>query len=275
MINREHTLPLTHQCRILNLSRSGVYYLPVPVSGRDRELMNLIDRIHLEEPYLGTRGIRNELWNKGHTIGRSHVRTLMRKMGVEALYRKPRLSKPHPGHTIYPYLLKGVTITEANKAWASDITYIPMAKGFCYLVAIMDLASRKVLSWRLSNTLDPSFCIEALEKAIRTYGTPEIFNTDQGSQFTCDAFTGMLKNHQVKISMDGKGRWIDNVFIERLWKSVKYQDVYLKAYGSIGELREGLTTWFDRYDRRRHQGLDNRTPDAVYWSTLPGMEHAV
>ena len=275
MINREHTLPLTHQCRILNLSRSGVYYLPVPVSGRDRELMNLIDRIHLEEPYLGTRGIRNELWNKGHTIGRSHVRTLMRKMGVEALYRKPRLSKPHPGHTIYPYLLKGVTITEANKAWASDITYIPMAKGFCYLVAIMDLASRKVLSWRLSNTLDPSFCIEALEEAIRVYGTPEIFNTDQGSQFTCDAFTGMLKNHQVKISMDGKGRWIDNVFIERLWKSVKYQDVYLKAYGSTGELKEGLTTWFERYDRRRHQGLDNRTPDEVYWSTLPRMEHAV
>ena len=275
MINREHTLPLTHQCRILNLSRSGVYYLPVPVSGRDRELMNLIDRIHLEEPYLGTRGIRNELWNKGHTIGRSHVRTLMRKMGVEALYRKPRLSKPHPGHTIYPYLLKGVTITEANKAWASDITYIPMAKGFCYLVAIMDLASRKVLSWRLSNTLDPSFCIEALEEAIRTYGTPEISNTDQGSQFSCDAFTGILKNHQVKISMDGRGRWIDNVFIERLWKSVKYQDVYLKAYSSISELREGLTIWFERYDRRRHQGLDNQTPDEVYWNTLPTVKEAM
>ena len=275
MINREHSLPVKHQCRILNLSRSGIYYLPVPVSDRDRELMNLVDRIHLEEPYLGTRGIRNELWNKGYTIGRSHVRTLMRKMGIEALYQRPRLSKPHPGHTIYPYLLRGVTITEANKAWASDITYIPMAKGFCYLVAIMDLASRKVLSWRLSNTLDTSCCIEALEEALQTYGAPEIFNTDQGSQFTCDAFTGILKNHHIKISMDGRGRWIDNVFIERLWKSVKYQDVYLKAYGSIGELREGLTTWFDRYDRRRHQGLDNRTPDAVYWSTLPGMEHAV
>ena len=275
MINREHSVPVKHQCRILNLSRSGIYYLPVPVSDRDRELMNLVDRIHLEEPYLGTRGIRNELRNKGYTIGRSHVRTLMRKMGIEALYQRPRLSKPHPGHTIYPYLLRGVTITEANKAWASDITYIPMAKGFCYLVAIMDLASRKVLSWRLSNTLDTSCCIEALEEALQTYGAPEIFNTDQGSQFTCDAFTGILKNHHIKISMDGRGRWIDNVFIERLWKSVKYQDVYLKAYGSIGELREGLTKWFDRYDRRRHQGLDNRTPDAVYWSTLPGMEHAV
>ena len=275
MINREHSVPVKHQCRILNLSRSGIYYLPVPVSDRDRELMNLVDRIHLEEPYLGTRGIRNELWNKGYTIGRSHVRTLMRKMGIEALYQRPRLSKPHPGHTIYPYLLRGVTITEANKAWASDITYIPMAKGFCYLVAIMDLASRKVLSWRLSNTLDTSFCIEALEEALQTYGAPEIFNTDQGSQFTCDAFTGILKNHHIKISMDGRGRWIDNVFIERLWKSVKYQDVYLKAYGSIGELREGLTKWFDRYDRRRHQGLDNRTPDEVYWSTLPTVQEAM
>jgi len=275
MINREHALPLTTQCRILNLSRSGIYYTPVPVSDRDRQLMELIDRIHLEEPYLGTRGIRNELWSRGHHIGRSHVRTLMRKTGIEALYQKPRLSKPHPGHTIYPYLLKELTITAANKAWASDITYIPMAKGFCYLVAVMDLASRKVLSWKLSNTLDPSFCIEALEEAIRTYGTPEISNTDQGSQFSCDAFTGILKNHQVKISMDGRGRWIDNVFIERLWKSVKYQDVYLKAYSSISELREGLTIWFERYDRRRHQGLDNRTPDEVYWTTLPRMENAV
>jgi len=275
MIDKEHPLPLTTQCRILNLSRSGIYYIPVPISDRERELTNLIDRIHLDEPYLGTRGIRNELWNRGHRIGRSHVRTLMRKMGIEALYQKPRLSKPHPGHTIYPYLLRGVVITEGNKAWASDITYIPMAKGFCYLVAIMDLASRKVLSWRLSNTLDTSFCIEALEDAIRTYGTPEIFNTDQGSQFTSDDFTGILKNYNIKISMDGKGRWIDNVFIARLWRSVKYQDIYLKAYNSIGEVRKGLTKWFDRYDRRRHQGLDNRTPDEVYWSTLPRVKDAV
>ena len=235
MINRDHSLPLTTQCKILNLCRSGVYYIPVLVSDRDRELMNLIDRIHLDEPYLGTRGIRNALWDRGHKVGRSHVRTLMRKMGIEALYRKPRLSKPSPGHTIYPYLLKGMAITEANKAWAADITYIPMAKGFCYLVAIMDLASRKVLSFKLSNTLDASFCVEALEEAIRTYGTPEIFNTDQGSQFTSDDFTGILKDHSIRISMDGKGRWIDNVFIERLWRSVKYQDVYLKAYRSIGE----------------------------------------
>jgi putative transposase len=260
----------------LSLSRSGVYYTPVPLSDRDRQLMELIDRIHLEEPYWGTRGIRNELWSRGYRIGRSHVRTLMRKMGIEALYQKPRLSEPHPGHTIYPYLLRGLTITEANHVWAADITYIPMARGFCYLVAIMDWASRKVLSFRLSNTLDTSFCTEALEEAISRYGTPQLFNTDQGSQFTSDDFTGILKKHDVKISMDGKGRWMDNVFIERLWKSVKYQDVYLKAYSSISEVRKGLTTWFDRYNtRRRHQGLDNRIPDEVYWSTLPEAKDAV
>lgn len=272
MINREHALPVTKQCKILNLSRSGIYYVPVLVSDKNRELMNLIDRIHMDEPYLGTRGIRNALWDKGYNIGRSHVRTLMRKMGVEALYQKPRLSKPHHGHTIYPYLLRGIQITEANKAWASDITYIPMAKGFCYLVAIMDLASRKVLSWRVSNTLDTSFCIEVLTEAIEKYGTPEIFNTDQGSQFTSDNFTQTLKDHQIKISMDGKGRWIDNVFIERLWRSVKYQDVYIKEYRSISELRIGLRQWFDRYDKRRHQGIDNRSPDEVYWSTLPARD---
>jgi putative transposase len=276
MISKEHPLPLTQQCRILNLSRSGIYYLPVPVSDTDRELMRLIDEIHLECPYAGTRGIRNELWNRGHTIGRSHVRTLMRKMGIEALYQKPRLSKPHPGHMVYPYLLKGLTITEANYVWAADICYIPMHKGFCYLVAIMDWASRKVLSFRLSNTLDTSFCRDALEEAVSLYGTPQIFNTDQGSQFTSDVFTDMLKAHDIRISMDGRGRWMDNVFIERLWKSVKYEDVYLKAYSSISEVRTGLSVWFDRYNtRRRHQGLDNRTPDEVYWSTLPRMEHAV
>lgn len=225
MIDKASPLSVTQQCRILDLSRSGIYYVPMSMSNTDKELMKLIDQIHLDDPYLGTRGIRNALMDKGHKIGRIHVRTLMRKMGIEALYQKPRLSKPHPGRTIYPYLLKGVTITEANKAWATDITYIPMAKGFCYLVAIMDLASRKVLSWRVSNTLDTSFCIEALEEALQTYGTPEIFNTDQGSQFTSDDFTGILKSHGIKISMDGKGRWIDNVFIERLWRSVKHQDI--------------------------------------------------
>ncbi len=220
--------------------------------------------------------MRNELWNKGRKVGRGHVRTLMGKMGVEALYRKPRLTKTHPGHTIYPYLLRGLTITEANVAWCADITYIPMRKGFCYLVAIMDWASRKVLAWRLSNTLDTSFCTEALEEAISRYGAPQIFNTDQGSQFTSDDFVNILKDHDIKISMDGRGRWMDNVFIERLWKSVKYEDIYLKAYNSITEVRQGLTAWFDRYNRlRRHQGLDDRTPDAVYWDTLPGVKDAM
>jgi putative transposase len=237
--------------------------------------MKVIDQIHMDEPYLGTRGIRNALWDKGHKIGRSHVRTLMRKIGIEALYQKPRLSEPQPGHKIYPYLLRGMAITEANAVWCADITYIPMAKGFCYLVAVMDWASRKVLSWRLSNTLDASFCTEALDEAISRYGRPQIFNTDQGSQFTSDEFTGVLTKHDIKISMDGRGRWMDNVFIERLWRSVKYQDIYLKAYTSIGEVRQGLMTWFDRYDRRRHQGLDNRTPDEVYWGTLPGARDVV
>ncbi len=276
MIDKKDPLPVTRQCKILNLSRSGIYYTSAPVSDKDRELMYVIDKIHLEEPYWGTRGIRNELLNRGHKIGRSRVRTLMRKMGVEAVYRKPRLSKPHPGHTVYPYLLKEMTITKANAVWCSDVTYIPMAKGFCYLVAVMDWASRKVLSWRLSNTLDPSFCIEALEEAIRLYGTPAIFNTDQGSQFTSDGFTGVLKQHHVMISMDGLGRWMDNIFIERLWKSVKYQDIYLKAYASVGDVRKGLTRWFDRYNSwRRHQGLDNRTPDEVYWGTLSEAKDAV
>ena len=276
MINREHPLPITKQCQLLNLCRSGIYYAPVPVSDKNRDLMRLIDKIHLEYPFLGSRGIRNELLNKGCKVGRSHIRTLMRKMGIEAIYKKPCLSEPHPGHTIYPYLLRGLSITEGNAVWATDITYIPMAKGFCYLVAIMDWASRKVLSWRLSNTLDTSFCIEALEEAISCYGTPQIFNTDQGSQFTSDAFTQILKNHNIRISMDGRGRWMDNVLIERLWKSVKYEEVYLKAYSSIAEARKELAKYFDRYNkRRRHQGLDDMTPDVVYWNTIPKLKEAV
>jgi len=200
----------------------------------------------------------------------------MKKMGIEAIYKKPRLSAPHPDHKIYPYLLRGLSITEANAVWTSDITYIPMAKGFCYLVAVMDWASRKVLSWRLSNTMDTLFCTEALEEAIAHYGTPQIFNTDQGSQFTSDAFTSILTTHDIRISMDGRGRWMDNVFIERLWKSVKYEEVYIKAYGSIAEVRQELTKYFDRYNKRqRHQGLDNMTPDEVYCSTIPELQEAV
>lgn len=276
MIDREHTLPITKQCKVLTLSRSSVYYKPVPVSDANRELMRLIDEIHLELPHLGSRGMKNELRDKGHTVGRIHVRTLMRKMGIEAIYKKPRLSKPHPGHKVYPYLLRGLDIKEANTCWAADITYIPMARGFCYLVAIMDWASRKVLSFRLSNTLDASFCIEALEEALRNYGAPDIFNTDQGSQFTSLEFTNILIQKGIRISMDGQGRWRDNIFIERLWKTVKYEEIYLKAYESITHARKELTRFFERYNtRRRHQGLNDRTPDEVYWATLPEARDAV
>jgi putative transposase len=270
MINRKHPLPLMHQSRILELSRSSLYYKAAPVSANDLELMRAIDEIHLNYPFYGSRNIRDELRSQGYLVGREHVRTMMNKIGIEALYRKPRLSQPHPGHKVYPYLLKGLKITRANQVWAADITYIPMARGFGYLVAIMDWAKRKVLAWRISNTLSPSFCVEALEEAIARYGIPEIFNTDQGSQFTSEAFTGILENHGVQISMDGRGRWMDNIIVERLWKSVKYEEVYLKAYGSIVEARRELGRYFEFYNqRRRHRGLDGRTPDESYWAMLP------
>jgi putative transposase len=270
MIDAAHALPLSHQSEILGLSRSSLYYKAVAISERDLELMHLIDEIHMKYPFYGSRRIRNELRDLGHDVGRGHVSTLMQKMGIRALYQKPRLSAPHPGHRVYPYLLRGVEISKANHCWAADITYLPMARGFCYLVAIMDWASRRVMAWRLSNTLDTSFCVEALEEAIKKYGKPEIFNSDQGSQFTSDAFTDILNTHSISISMDSRGRWVDNVFIERLWRSVKYEDVYLKAYGSITDARHGLAAYFEFYNsRRRHQGLDDKTPDEVYWTTLP------
>ena len=269
MIERQHPLPITRQCQLLELSRSSIYYAPHPVSDTDRELMRTIDEIHLDEPYLGSRGIKSRLRMRGYTRGRIHVRTLMRKMGIEAIYKKPRTSKPHPGHAVYPYLLRGLAITEANHVWCSDITYIPMHKGFCYLVAVMDWATRKVLSWRLSNTLDASFCIDALKEALLNHGTPDIFNTDQGSQFTSDEFTGVLNKRGIKISMDGAGRWRDNIFIERLWKTVKYEEIYLKAYESISHARKELRKYFERYNTRRpHQGLNDRIPDEVYMSSL-------
>lgn len=271
MIDRLHPLPLSRQSRILELSRSGIYYQARPVVARDLEMMRIIDELHMKYPFWGSRSLRDELRGLGYgNVGRGHVSRLMKKMGIEALYRKPRLSKPHPEHRVYPYLLRGLEISKANQVWATDITYLPMAKGFCYLVAVMDWASRKVLAWRLSNTLDASFCVDALEEAIARYGVPEIFNTDQGSQFTSEEFTGLLSAHGISISMDGKGRWRDNVFVERLWKSVKYEEVYLKAYGSIAQARTELGWYFEFYNqRRRHQGLDSKTPDEVYMATLP------
>ena len=275
MINRQHELPLTRQSEILDLSRSSLYYQAALVSESDLKLMRLLDELHMKYPFMGSRRLRNELRDRGHEVGREHVRTLMQKLGISALYQKPRLSEPHPDHKIYPYLLRNLEITRSNAVWCTDITYVPMARGFCYLVAIMDWASRRVLAWRLSNTLDTSFCKEALEEAILRFGTPEIFNTDQGSQFTSDDFTKVLLANGIKISMDGKGRWMDNVFIERLWRSVKYDEVYLNAYNSIAEARRGIGDYFSLYNFRRHQGLDERTPDEVYWTTLPERQVAV
>jgi putative transposase len=275
MIDKGDKVCITRQCALLELSRSSVYYKPAPLSARDLALMRQIDEIHMAYPFYGSRKIRTELWARGHNAGRDRVRRLMRLMGIEALYVKPRLSISHPGHTKYPYLLRGVAITRANQVWSADITYIPMARGFCYLVAIMDWASRMVLSWRLSNTLDSAFCLEALEEAITRYSSPEIFNTDQGSQFTAQAFTESLRSRSIAISMDGKGRWMDNVFIERLWKSVKYEDIYLKAYGSMTQLKKGLGDYFAFYNERRwHQNFDRKTPAMIYFSTLPQKQAA-
>jgi putative transposase len=265
-IHAEHELSKTRRCELLAVARSSAYYRPEPVSEADLRLMRLIDEIHLQWPFYGSRRIRNELEDRGHAVNRKRIQRLMRQMDLRALYPRQRTSQPGKGHKIYPYLLRDLAIERPNQVWATDICYIPMAKGFMYLVAIMDWHSRRVLSWRVSNTLDTDFCIEALEEALRRFGTPEIFNTDQGSQFTSEAFTGVLKDHDVDISMDGKGRWVDNVFVERLWRSVKYEDVYLRAYETPAELRAGLARYFAFYNtKRRHSALDRHTPDAVYF----------
>jgi putative transposase len=273
MIDRSHPLPLTRQARLLDLSRSSVYYEPVGISERDLALMAAIDEIHLAFPFYGARRITGELRDRGFHVGRQHVATLMRRMGMEPLWPKRRTTKPAPGHKIYPYLLRNREITRAGEVWSADVTYLPMARGFCYLACVMDWASRRVLSFRVSNTLDASFCVEALQEALARFPAPQIMNTDQGSQFTSEGFTSLLLSRGIKISMDGRGRWLDNIFIERLWRSVKYEEVYLKAYESIPEARRELAAYFDFYNkRRRHQGLNNRTPDKVYWSALQ-QEH--
>ncbi len=270
MIDRTHRLPITRQAEALGISRSTVYALPTPLSERDQQLMKRIDRLHLEMPFAGARMLRDLLAQEGIKVGRKHVATLMKRMGIEALYRKPHTTRKHPQHRVYPYLLCGMTIDRPNQVWAMDITYIPMARGFVYLVAVMDWYSRKVLSWRVSITMDLHFCLEALEEAIAVYGAPEIMNTDQGSQFTSQAFTGMLKEHGIRISMDGKGAWRDNVFVERLWRSVKYEEVYLHAYDAVSDSRLGLGRYFDLYNRRRpHSRLGRKTPDQAYFFQQP------
>jgi putative transposase len=270
MIDRDHPLPVTRQAKAVGISRGSVYYLPRPVSPADLELMRRIDRLHLAHPFAGSRMLRDLLHQDGIEVGRRHVSTLMARMGIEALYRKPNTSRRHPQHRIYPYLLRGLSVTTPNQVWAMDITYIPMAKGFVYLAVVLDWYARRVLAWRVSITMDTAFCLDALEEALQRHGAPQIFNTDQGSQFTSEAFTGVLKHHGIRISMDGKGSWRDNVFVERLWKSVKYEEVYLNAYESVSAAKAGIAKYFAFYNTRRpHSRLDRHTPDQVYFNSLP------
>ena len=270
MIDREHDLPVAKQAKALNISRGSVYYLPRPVSAADLAIMRRIDELHLEFPFAGSRMLRGLLAAEGCRSGRRHVKTLMRRMGIEALYRRPRTTKPEPGHKIYPYLLRGMAITRPNQVWAMDITYIPMARGFVYLAVVLDWFSRRVLSWRLSITMEAAFCVETLQDALARHGKPDIFNTDQGSQFTGQAFTGVLIENGIAISMDGKGAWRDNVFVERLWRSVKYEEVYLKAYEGVSEARASIGRYLGFYNGRRpHSSLDGATPDQAYFTALP------
>jgi putative transposase len=266
MIDRGHDLPVARQAKVLNISRGSVYYQPRPVPAADLAIMRRIDELHLDCPFAGSRMLRDMLRREGFAIGRRHVATLMKRMSIEAIYRRPNTSKPAPGHKIYPYLLRGLKVDRPNHVWAMDITYIPMARGFVYLAAVVDWFSRRVLAWRLSITMEAAFCVEALEEALAKHGRPEIFNTDQGSQFTSEAFTGVLIVNKIAISMDGKGSWRDNVFVERIWKTVKYEEVYLRAYNSVGEARASLGRYLDFYNGRRpHSSLDRRTPGEAYF----------
>ena len=267
MINRTEKLPVTQQCQVLGLSRSSVYYERAPLPEADLALMRRIDELHLEHPFMGSRQLRNVLRREGHTIGRKRVSRLMRLMGIEALYRKRNTSRRHPQHAVFPYLLRGLTIDRPNQVWAMDITYLPMKRGFVYLAVVLDWATRRILSFRLSNSLTTDFCIEAVEEAIARHGKPEIFNTDQGSQFTSFAFVEMIKAHGIQFSMDGKGCWRDNVFVERLWRTIKYEEVYLHAYDSVSDARQALCRYVTFYNTRRpHSSLDDQTPDDVYFN---------
>ena len=267
MIDKTHKLPVTAQAKLLDLSRSTVYYLPIPVQEADLLLMRRMDELHMEYPFAGSRMLRDILRLEGHDVGRKHISTLMKKLDIQALYRKANTSRHNQAHRIYPYLLRGLNIDQANQVWAMDTTYIPMSKGFVYLTAVLDWATRKGLAWRLSNTLTAETCVEALEEAIQRHGVPQIMNTDQGSQFTSYAFIETLKQNNIQISMDGKGCWRDNVFVERLWKSVKYEEVYLHGYESVSIAKQGLARYFEFYNRRRpHSALDGRTPDMAYYN---------
>ncbi len=266
MIDRDHALPLTAQVRQLEISRGSIYYLPRAVPEADLAITRRIDEPHLLYPFAGSRMLRDMLRQEGVEVGRLHVATLMKRMGLEALYRRPNTSKPAPGHKVYPYLLRKLAVTRPNQMWATDITYVPVARGFVYLVAIADWFSRCVLAWRVSISLDAEFCIDALEEALARHGRPTIFNSDQGSQFTSAAFTAVLHREKIAISMDGKGCWRDNVFVECLWRSVKYEEVYLHAYASVPEARAGIGRYLAFYNAvRPHSALGGRTPDQMYF----------
>jgi putative transposase len=270
MIDREHDLPITQQARTLGISRGCVYYLPRPVAAADLAIMRRMDELHLEFPFAGSRMLRDLLKQEGIEVGRRHVATLMKRMGMEAIYRKPNTSKPTPGHKIYPDLLRGVSVDRPNQVWAMDITYVPMARGFVYLAAVVDWFSRRVLSWRVSISMEAAFCVEALEEALARHGRPEIFNTDQGSQFTGHDFTSVLLKADIAISMDGKGSWRDNVFVERLWRSIKNEEIYLRAYDTVSDARTSIGRYLTFYNGRRpHSSLDRQTPDQAYFNRLP------
>jgi putative transposase len=261
---------ISRQCQLLGLNRSTFYYAPVPISPEDLELMRLIDEQYLKTPTYGSRSMARHFRRQGRKVNRKRIQRLMRLMGIEAIYPKPHTSRPHPQHRIYPYLLRGLSIDHPNQVWAADITYVPMARGFMYLVAVMDWHSRKILSWRVSNTLDSDFCNQALQEALKRYGKPEIFNTDQGAQFTSNGFTQILKDHEIAISMDGRGRCQDNIFVERLWWTIKHHYLYLHSFSTGSELRHGLEEWIRYYNHERgHSALDDRTPDEVYY----GLPH--
>lgn len=270
MIDATHALPISRQAQLAGISRGSVYYVPKSVSAADLVLMRRLDELHLEHPFMGARMLRDQLNREGFDVGRKHVGTLMKRMGMAALYRKPGTSTKHPGHDVYPYLLRGLTINRANQVWALDTTYIPMAKGFVYLTAVMDWASRKVLASRVAITLEACHAVDVLHEAFTRHGTPEIVNTDQGSQFTAQAFVHAVKDRGCHLSMDGRGAWRDNVFVERLWKSVKYEQVYLHAYDSVTEARQSIMQYVDWYNRARpHSSLDRQTPDEAYAVMLP------
>jgi len=275
MIDRQHDLSITKQVEALGISRSSVYHVPRPVPAADLAIMRRMDELHLDLPFAGSRMLRDLLTAEGVKIGRRPVATPMKRMGIEAIYRRPNTSKPAPDHKVYPYLLRDLPVTRPDQVWAMDLTYIPMKRGFVYLAAVIDWFSRRVLAWRLSITMEAAFCVETLEEALARHGRPEVVNTDQGSQLTSEAFTGVPTRNKIAISMDGKGAWRDNVFVERLWRSVKYEEVHLRAYDTVAEARASIGRYLSFYNTRRpHSSLDRQTPDRAYLTRPPQIAAA-